>query len=238
MLEKLLGAVFGTKNDRELKRLWTRVRDINSVYDSLEGISTCFMLRYVAERARTVDEGIKLVRKGPRSCGTCILIASGNPPDGALLEFDNKRFVARRPKEGFVGADRALKGLQLLRVKDVMTGSPLTAGDGETADTVLGRMEASGADAVAVVDTESRFRGWAGREDLKASGQRTVGEVANMAAATADVNAVLNEALSLMLGSGSKALPIVDGDNRLRGVLTFDAIQEALHEAVKTGGSP
>jgi hypothetical protein len=71
---------------------------------SLEGISTCFMLRYVAERAATVAEGVELVRKGPRACGTCMLIASGNPPDAALVEFDHDKFAVRRPKDGFVGA--------------------------------------------------------------------------------------------------------------------------------------
>ena len=75
--------------------------------DSLEGISTCFMLRYVAERARTVAEGIDLVRKAPRACGTCMLVASGTPPAGALLEFDHKRFAVRRPRQGFVGADNS-----------------------------------------------------------------------------------------------------------------------------------
>ena len=71
---------------------------------SLEGISTCNLLRYVAERAGTVAEGIELVRKGPRACGTCILVASGNPPDAALIEFDHEGMAVRRPKEGFVGA--------------------------------------------------------------------------------------------------------------------------------------
>lgn len=35
MLDKILGAIFGTKNDRELKRLWRRVEEINAVYEQL-----------------------------------------------------------------------------------------------------------------------------------------------------------------------------------------------------------
>jgi len=85
------------------------------ISDSLEGISTCFLLRYVAERAKTVDEGVALVRKGPRACGTCVLIASGNPPDAALIEFDHKRIAVRRPKDGFVGADNSFLRLYLER---------------------------------------------------------------------------------------------------------------------------
>ena len=71
---------------------------------SLEGISTCFMLRVVAERASTVAEGVELIRKGPRACGTAILVASGTPPDAALVEFDHGKIAVRRPERGFVGA--------------------------------------------------------------------------------------------------------------------------------------
>ena len=49
-----------------------------------------------------------------------------------------------------------------------------------------------------------------------------------------DENAVLNEALSLMLSSGFKSLPIVDTRKRLRGILTMDAIQGALREAIES----
>jgi hypothetical protein len=70
---------------------------------SLEGISTCTMLRYVAERAGSVEQGIELVKKGPRACATIMLVASGNPPDGAILEFDHEKLVVRRPEGGFVG---------------------------------------------------------------------------------------------------------------------------------------
>jgi osmoprotectant transport system ATP-binding protein len=161
--------------------------------------------------------------------------------EGRLVQYATPADLLYRPKdefvEGFVGADRALKGLQLLRVKDVMSGSPLTAEAGESADEARGRLDKTGADSVAVTDADRRFLGWASLEDLKIAKGKTVRDVMSPSGTASDVNAVLNEALSLMLGSGFKALPIVGGDNRLEGILTFDAIQEALHEAVKSGGS-
>lgn len=72
--------------------------------DSLEGISTCFLLRYVVENSASVEEGIKTVQRAPRTCGTNMLIASGNPPDAVILEFDHAAVKVRRPREGFVGA--------------------------------------------------------------------------------------------------------------------------------------
>jgi len=161
--------------------------------------------------------------------------------EGRLVQYDTPANLLYRPKdefvEGFVGADRALKGLQLLRVKDVMTGSPLTADAGEEVDVVRGRLEKEGADSIAVVDADRKFLGWASLEELKTGKGKKIKDVTSPSSTTSDVNAVLNEALSLMLGSGFKTLPIVDGDNRLKGILNFDAIQEALHEAVRTGGT-
>ena len=75
--------------------------------------------------------------------------------------------------------------------------------------------------------------GWVGVSDLKRG--RAVKDIMNPSSTTSTINAVLNEALSLMLSSGLKALPVVGEDNRLEGVLTFDAIQKALHEAVQAG---
>ena len=110
--------------------------------------------------------------------------------DGRLVQYNTPANILYHPKdefvEGFVGADRALKGLQLIRVKDVMKQATPT----ELKDTV------------AVKETAT------------------------------DENSVLNEALSLMLSSGLKSLPVVDDKGGIKGILTMDAIQEALHEAI------
>ena len=79
--------------------------------NSLKGISTCFLLRYVVERARSVKEGIDLVRRARRACGTNMLIASGTPPDAAIVEFDANGMEVRRPVSNFVGADNSFRVL-------------------------------------------------------------------------------------------------------------------------------
>ena len=157
--------------------------------------------------------------------------------EGRLVQYDTPAKLLYRPKdefvEGFVGADRALKGLQLLRVKEVMTRSPPTAKAKDTVEVVRKRMEQEGVDSLAVVENDGRFVGWVGVSDLKRG--RAVKDIMNPSVTTSTINAVLNEALSVMLSSGLKALPVVGEDNRLEGVLTFDAIQKALHEAVQAG---
>jgi len=79
--------------------------------DSLEGISTCFMLRKVAQFCRTVEEGVEVVRKGPRACGTNMLIAGGNPPKAAIVEFDHVGFAVRWARNGYVMGTNSFRTL-------------------------------------------------------------------------------------------------------------------------------
>ena len=162
--------------------------------------------------------------------------------DGELVQYDTPANLLYRPRdefvEGFVGADRALKGLQLLRVKEVMNSNYTTANMEEKVETIRERMEEEGTDWLPVVDNGGRFAGGVSMTGLAGGGRaKTAKDVMNPSEATSDVNAVLNEALSVMLSSGLKTLPIIGEDNKLVGILTFDAIQETLHEAVKAGGS-
>jgi len=156
--------------------------------------------------------------------------------EGRLVQYDAPAELLYRPAnefvEDFVGADRALKGLQLLRVKEIMTDSAPTVRPDDKAEAVRARMEQEGLDWLAVVDIGGRFLGGVNRLDLR--GDRTVKDVMRPAA-TASVDAVLNEAISLMLGSGLNTLAVVDRDNRLMGELSFDAIREALAKLGQAG---
>jgi len=78
---------------------------------SLEGMSTCFLLRHLAEHATSVEQGVALAAKAKRSCGTVVLIASGDPPDAAIVEFDATAFVVRRAENGFVGGSNGFLAL-------------------------------------------------------------------------------------------------------------------------------
>lgn len=86
----------------------------NSAYggkDSIKGLSTCFMVRKVAQFARTVEEGVRIVQSTPRACGTNLIIAGGNPPQAAIVEFDHERVAVRWAKNGFVCAANEFRAL-------------------------------------------------------------------------------------------------------------------------------
>ncbi|MBM3499826.1 MAG: hypothetical protein FJX74_14290 [Armatimonadetes bacterium] len=87
----------------------------NSSYDgrsdSLEGLSTCFMVRKVAQYARSVEEGVEIVRTGPRACGTNLIIAGGSPANAAICEFDHEEIAVRYAENGWVAADNSFEKL-------------------------------------------------------------------------------------------------------------------------------
>ena len=155
--------------------------------------------------------------------------------EGRLVQYAPPADLLYRPKDqfvaAFVGADRGLKGLQLIRTKEVMRRSPPTAKPDEEAKAARERMEREGTDWLAVVDDQGKFAGWVVSSDLE-RGQK-VKEIMGTSAVVATRSAVLSEALSLMLTSGLNVLAIVDQQNRLRGVLTFRGIQEALQDAAQ-----
>jgi Acyl-coenzyme A:6-aminopenicillanic acid acyl-transferase len=79
--------------------------------NSLEGLSTCFMVRKVAQYAHTVEEGVEIVRKTPRACGTNLIIAGGSPPNAAIVEYDHEGVAVRWAERGAVWADNSFNKL-------------------------------------------------------------------------------------------------------------------------------
>jgi osmoprotectant transport system ATP-binding protein len=157
--------------------------------------------------------------------------------EGWLVQYAPPAELLYRPEndfvESFVGTDRALKGLQLLRVKEIMNAPTATLELDEEAEAARARMERQSVDWLAVVDRDGKFLGGVNREVLE--GKRMVKDIVMDPPTTIMVDAVLNEAISLMLSSGLDNLAVVDGNNKLLGVLTFGAVREALSKLGQQG---
>ncbi|MBW1860286.1 MAG: CBS domain-containing protein, partial [Deltaproteobacteria bacterium] len=151
---------------------------------------------------------------------------------GRLVQYAPPADLLFRPKDkfvaSFVGTDRALKGLQLIRTQEVMTRDCPTVNADETTAIAAEQMKQHGTDWLAVIDAEERFTGWIGSSDLERGDK--VKSAMTTSPVTVSRGAVLSEALSLMLTSGLNVLAIVDSSNKLEGVVTFESIQASLKE--------
>ena len=152
--------------------------------------------------------------------------------EGELIQYDSPSSLLSQPANvfvrDFVGADRALKGLRLMRVKEVMRNDPPTVCPTDTVAAAEKVMDQDRRDWAAVVDGDGTFRGWVNRHEL--GDGETVEEITMPPSTTGTEDTVLNEALSLMLMTAIGNLGIVDDQNRLKGVLTFPSIRRVLGE--------
>ena len=163
-----------------------------------------------------VDEAIKLgdqvavLEVGGR------LAQVGSPEE--ILANPASDFVAR-----FVGADRGLKRLSLVRVGQLRLREPATARVGEPALSVRGKITRGAFPYVLVVDDAGRPIGCAGPEQLAGGGSvNASGLVPATPLLTPDTT--LRDALSMLLTAQVVAGVVVDADGRATGVLTTDEI--------------
>ena len=166
-----------------------------------------------------IDEAIKMgdrvavLQKGGK------LAQYATPPE--LLMSPENEFV-----EDFVGADRALKRLALLRVRDIdLWKAPLVRAGEPTA-----RAREAMADADVphplVIDAEGRPVGWLSERDL--ARDTVPAKPATAPDPILELEDVLRDALSSLLEHGSLYGPVVDGQGRVVGVLSVDIISDFL----------
>jgi osmoprotectant transport system ATP-binding protein len=180
-----------------------------------------------------IDEAIKM---GDR---IAILQDGGNLAQYAtpaeLLMSPANDFV-----EDFVGADRALKRLALMRVRDINLWQAPLAFVGQSTGEVKSKLDGAEVPHALLVDSERRPIGWLSDSDLRADivpSRPDTGPEPIL-----DLDDVMRDALADLLQSESQYAPVADGDGRIAGVLSIEIISEFLgspeakveeHEAVE-----
>jgi osmoprotectant transport system ATP-binding protein len=134
--------------------------------------------------------------------------------------------------EGFVGADRALKRLALLRVRDVeLWDAPLVRA-GEPSRTVRDRLAGAAVRHPLVVDDTGRPLGWLSDREL--AQERVPDRPASRPEPVIEADYVLRDALSRLLQSDTQYGPVVDPDGRVVGVLSVEMISHFLSSPAAT----
>ena len=139
-------------------------------------------------------------------------------PPAELLARPASDFVAR-----FVGADRGLKGLSLVRVRDVPLRQSVTARPGEPAAPVRARILADPFPYLLLIDAEGHPIGWLRQEDLPAEGSLDAAHAIPMSPLL-EPETTLKDALSMLLAAEVQAGIAVDERGRAVGLLTADDI--------------
>ncbi|HEX2265121.1 MAG TPA: ABC transporter ATP-binding protein [Solirubrobacterales bacterium] len=185
-------------------------------------------LRLQAEIRKTVlfvthdiDEAIKMgdriavLRQGGR------LSQYATPAELLMAPADD--FV-----EDFVGADRALKRLALIRVRDIDLWEAPLAFVGQATSEVRAKLAAPDVDVPypLLVDGERRPLGWLSERDLAA--EIVPWEPDSPLGPVLELEDVMRDALADLLQGQSQYAAVVDGEGRIAGVLSVEIISELL----------
>jgi osmoprotectant transport system ATP-binding protein len=159
---------------------------------------------------------------------------------GILAQYDTPAAILANPAsefvERFVGADRGLKRLSLARVRDLDHIEPVTVRAGEDRADVRNRLDRVEELTYALlVDDAGRPLGWIDQHDLRGNGPIDPG-AATPGAPTLQPESTLRDALSTMLSSSVQLGVVVDERERVVGLVSVDAISEALRAPVEPVG--
>jgi osmoprotectant transport system ATP-binding protein len=151
-----------------------------------------------------------------------ILAQFGSPLE--ILAAPASEFVAR-----FVGQDRGLKRLSLLRVADVPLRPAVTARPGDAAADARHRALDDPLRYLLMVDSGNRPLGWVGHGDIPADGVLTEA-MADPSSPILNKRTTLKDALSLMLDADVQTGIVVDRTGAVQGLLGIDAIADKMRE--------
>ncbi len=204
LMDEPFGAVDPINRERlqnEFLRLQANVR------------KTILFVTHDIDEAIKMGDRVAILREGGR------LAQYATPAELLMAPADD--FV-----EDFVGADRALKRLALMRVSDIDLWQAPLAHIGQASGEVRAKLPGAEVPYALVIDPERRPVGWLSDDDLA---QETVPARPDTSAdPILELDDVLRDALSDLLQAETRYAPVVDGDGRLAGVLSVEIVSEFL----------
>ena len=204
LMDELFGAVDPINRERlqnEFLRLQAEVR------------KTILFVTHDIYEAIKMGDRVAVLREGGR------LAQYATPAE--LLMAPGDEFV-----EDFVGSDRALKRLALLRVSDISLWEAPLAYVGQPTSEVRAKLAGAEVPHPLLVDSDRRPLGWLSDRDLE---REIVPERPDSPPEPLlELDDVMRDALSSLLQAETMYAPVVDGAGRIAGVLSVEIISEFL----------
>jgi len=174
---------------------------------------TILFVTHDIDEAIKMGDRIAILREGGR------LAQYATPAELLMAPADD--FV-----ENFVGADRALKRLALMRVSDIDLWEAPLAHVGQATSEARAKLPEAEVPYVLVIDAERRPLGWLSDDDLLA--ETVPAKPGTSPDPVLELDDVLRDALSALLQAETRYAPVVDSQGRIAGVLSVEIISEFL----------
>ncbi|MFM0221715.1 ABC transporter ATP-binding protein [Paraburkholderia dipogonis] len=151
---------------------------------------------------------------------------------GQLEQFDSPDNILARPATpfiaGFVGTDRALKRLRLVRARDALSACECLVRVGESSARAQAIMAKHGVDQIVLLDAADRPQGYLTADQLQRFDGALTPAHAMPCQGAARPEDDLRSVVSAMFASGASWLPTVDDDGRFVGYVSQAHIVDLL----------
>ncbi|MDM8539178.1 CBS domain-containing protein, partial [Desulfobacterales bacterium HSG17] len=159
---------------------------------------------------------------------------------GRLIQYGTPEDLLTRPKnqfvKDFVGADRALKRLDLLKVKDAMMKDPVCCRTDDPSEKILDHMLSKDLNFLLVIEPDSIFKGYVNIDMLKGH-KGMVKDIVHPMTITVRPEQNLKDALSKMLTYDLGIVVAVNEQGILEGILNSRTLVSVVGETYdETGG--
>jgi osmoprotectant transport system ATP-binding protein len=159
---------------------------------------------------------------------------------GKLIQYGTPEDLLTRPKnqfvKDFVGADRALKRLDLLKVRDAMLKDPVRCRTDDSSEKVLEHMLANDLNFLLVTEAGSKFKGYVNIDMLRGH-KGVVGDLVRPMTITVKPEQNLKDALSKMLTYDIGIVVAVNDEGVIEGILNSRTLVSVVGETYdETGG--
>jgi osmoprotectant transport system ATP-binding protein len=150
---------------------------------------------------------------------------------GKLVQYDTPDNLLAHPADSFVadfvGADRTLKRLRLISVRDAMTADPPRVRAEDPAELATALMREHDHASIVMVGPRGRARGYV-RRDTTEGRAEPISELFEKLPCMINVNDNLRNAVSMMFTNDLSWLPCVDDDGFYKGYITQQGITHLL----------
>ena len=151
--------------------------------------------------------------------------------EGRLIQYDTPARILMEPANqyiaNFVGADRALKLLGLLRAREAMSAEPVSVVDeAASAEEIEKRFNEKPQDHM-VVTREGKLVRHLARKSFKLEREQGI-NLAEPSPHAVEMDDNLRDVLSKMLLHDRKELPVIDDNGILRGTIDYDDVHRCI----------
>jgi osmoprotectant transport system ATP-binding protein len=151
--------------------------------------------------------------------------------DGRLIQYDTPDTILANPVDAFVaefvGGDRTLKRLRLIKVEDAMMSDPPRVIGEDPLETAVGRMQEHGHISIVMVGPRGRARGMI-RLDQARDKKGLVSEHVEPLPGVINIKDDLRNAVSMMFSHGATWLACIDDEGFYKGYVTQRGITQLL----------